>query len=325
MATTISWKVPRPSAKVQFRPSSILRREVRAQGTVYVKQYLHGGYDCTEELAQARTAREVSLLNRLATTNGFGGSLGVVRIVDSQPQRSTLVMAEVVGHCLSDIFGRSCRNHSDRECLTAVYLAGKWLREFQMVPADDQAKPISTRDSDDIIEYCAYRIRRLRAFCCEWPSDKQSAQAMNTLRRLVSESSNIDLALVWTHGDYGLGNLIWDGHSLTPIDFSMAHADHPLVDVTYFIHRMEMQRIYRPWRTWPVDRWKHAFLRGYGRSCAEDSPMYRVCMVRHLLCRLLKFIDQQPRHQIKALHNRWIRHRIQSLLASHLGSDIQVH
>jgi hypothetical protein len=94
---------------------------------------------------------------------------------------------------------------------------------------------------------------------------------------------------------------------LTAIDFATAHSMFPLLDVTYFVHRLEMQRVYRPWKAWPIAAWRRAFLRGYGRPDADRSPMWQALMIRHLLCRLTTYVLRPPRNAKQAMHDRYVR------------------
>jgi hypothetical protein len=124
---------------------------------------------------------------------------------------------------------------------------------------------------------------------------------------------------VWCHHDYCAGNMIWNGRTLTVIDFGMAGPGVPLLDVTYFIHRIAMLRIYVPWKRWPVGAWTRAFLRGYGRPEAAASPMYQALMIRHLLCRLLTYVHKPPHGLKQRLHNPWVRRCVRTTLLRHLS------
>ena len=308
------------TSELVHRHSSTIKRELRSDAFVYVKQYLAGDWGRTGEVVQARTAREAALLARLAASELFGRRLGVLPILDSQPDQATLVMAEIAGQPLDGYLDRERWTGGDRRPLTAVYLAGKWLRQFQLVPANELGSEISTYESDDLVEYCDFRIQKLHEFDYRWPSKSLRVRILDTLEQLRAQSDDTEMQLVWSHGDYSPGNIMWDDRVLTPIDFGMIHAGRPLADVTYFIHRLEMQRVYRPWKRWPLTTWKRAFLRGYGRPNAEQSPMFRALMIRHLLCRVLTYVRRSPRDPKQALHDKWVRGRVRAKLEKLLGS-----
>ncbi len=291
----------------QHRASCILTREVRPDGAVFVKQYLEGGGGRSQQVIRARTALEASLLNRLSTGDYLGGRLGVLQVIDVQPLQAMITMAEVNGESLSDVLENGRTTRDNWQSLAAVYLAGKWLRRFQSLPVDECEKYGGTYGVDDIIEYCEIRIRRMRDAGDSWLSASLHQRITGTLAKLIKTSSKEDSSFVCSHGDYGPGNMIWDGHRLTPIDFGMAHADFPLADVTYFTHRLQMVRAQRPWRRWPIDVWQRAFLRGYDRPNAAEDPMYRACMIRQVLCGLSKLVGQPSKNWKQSLHSRWVQ------------------
>jgi hypothetical protein len=251
-------------------------------------------------------------------------------------------MAEVNGESLSDVLENRRIVRNGRQSLAAVYLAGKWLRRFQSLPTYECEKYEGTSIDhqadgphlgltvgaqelnrllvgqllaeqgallgvDNIIEYCELRIRSICEAGDSWLSASLHQRISRTLAKLIERSNRKDLSSVWSHGDYGPGNMIWDGHKLTPIDFAMAHADYPLADVTYFVHRLNLVRAYRPWRRWPIEVWNRAFLRGYNRPNAAQDPMYSVCMIRHGLCGLAGLVRRPSKTWKQSLHNRWVQ------------------
>jgi thiamine kinase-like enzyme len=260
------------------------------------------------------------LLDRLHGSHGFGGRLGVLQVIEAHPDQATLVTREVGGNRLSDVFEQKRLQRCERETMSAAYLAGKWLKHFQLISADEHDRFISTDDPAEMVAYCDTRMRKLQNYGYGWPSKAQRQHVLDSLEQLGAQSSTRDLDLVWSHGDYSPGNMIWDGRVITPIDFGMAHADRPLTDVTYFVHRMEMQRVYRPWERRPIATWKRAFLRGYGRPAAEQSPMYRACMIRHLLCRLVAVAFGTRRNLRQAAHDAWVRWCVRKMLEHHCAA-----
>jgi hypothetical protein len=220
----------------------------------------------------------------------------------------SLITEEAPGDPLGEsVLGRF-RRSVDRECLTALYLAGKWLRWFQSLsvkPGDEVS--LTDDDPEDLVEYCDIRMQKILELGYGWPSDATRRKIRHELARLIRRSPEEDLRRVWCHADYGPQNVLWDGQTLTPLDFGTVHLGHPLLDVTYFIHRLEMLRIYFPWRRWPVGAWKRAILRGYGRPDAERSPMYQAMMIRHLHCRLKTYVRRPPLNLKQRIHNAWTR------------------
>ncbi|NOX54205.1 MAG: aminoglycoside phosphotransferase family protein [Planctomycetes bacterium] len=301
----------------QRRPTSCVRRARWDGQTVYIKRYSIGDWGRTEEVVRARLGRECRLVRRMHESGFFGGRLGLVKVLEADLDSCTLVTAEARGRPLGELVLSRFQGRSARQALAAMFLAGRWLRQFQQVVADeDDAVPISDYDPLDMVAYCRFRLEKMREVGYRWP-DRQLEQAIcGRVGELLAQSTDGDRRLVWTHADYAPGNIIWDGRVLTPIDFGMAHLDRPLVDVTYFIHRLEMQRVYRPWRRWPIGLWRRAFLRGYGRPDAENSPMYQACMIRHLICRVLTYVRRPPRDLKQKLHDKWVRGCVRRRIAA---------
>jgi hypothetical protein len=302
---------------VTARSSEVLRRrtdhsrvscELRDGRAVYVKHYADGGWDSTRDTVRKRAVREADLMGRLSLGPGFHGRLGSVRLVKFDADGPTLVSEAVNGRPLNECLGEGYGSRADRERLRALYLAGKWLRVFQALPMRPGDEVIIGRsDPDDLVEYCDIRMRTLQDLGYTWLTDALRRRVRQHVGQLVERSPEGDRRRVWCHHDYALANVLWDGTTLTAIDFGMAGLDVPLVDATYFLHRLEMLRVYFPWKRWPVGAWKRAFLRGYGRPDAPASPMYDALMVRHLLCRLQTYVRRPAENLKERLHHPWIR------------------
>ena len=293
--------------------------------TVYIKQYREGHRGNSADVIRARVAREIDLLQRLTASNLFGNRLGLVRVLEAKPEQARLVSAEVTGEPLLDVLARH-RWRPSTECLRALYSAGKWLRQFQSVQVrPHDLDPIGSFDPADLHEYCDLRIQKLHELGSKWPLDSVHRQIGTALRQRVAASSEEDRRHVWAHSDYCSPNILWDGAVLTPIDFEMVDTKWPLHDVTYFIHRLEMLQVYRPWKRWPIKLWTRTFLKGFGRLDAEQSPVYQALMIRHLLCRLLTYVRRQPRDRKQALHDisvRWaVKHKLLGLVRDTLGTN----
>lgn len=289
------------------RPSSSIARKMYGDTPVYEKRYTTGDWGRSDDVVYRRTEREVRLVESLDDSGIFSGRLGLVRIVDARPQEGLLATAEVAGAPLEESLATRFRRPGF-DCRAALFLAGRWLQRLQQHRmTDSDVKPISELDPSDLTEYCRVRLESLADYGYFWPRRKMRLRLLALVSTLVDASDEHERQLVWAHADFAPGNVMWDGRVLTPIDFGMAHADRPLLDVTYFIHRLEMQRIYKPWLRWPVEEWTRAFLRGYGRPDAGLSPMYRALMARHFICRLHTYARRPPRDWTQAVHDRWVR------------------
>ena len=302
----------------ELRPSSRISRQLRPDGAVYVKQYLVGDAYRTREVIQERTARETDVLQRLATLYGMKHRLGVPTVASADPERAELSTLEVPGKPLQDVLLSDYSSKTRLSCLSALYLAGKWLRVFQTLAPLDSDFIRLNQEPEDLVQYCELRLKSIADSAYGWPA-QTTKRCLDHLHQCIQASHENDRRKVWSHCDYGPWNMLWDGKTLTPIDFEMCRLDLPLVDVTHFIHRLEMLSLRFPWRRWPIAAWKQCFLRGYGRPDAAQSPMYQALMVRHLLCRLVGLIRRPGEKFVGRLHNAWLRRRVQAQLQNHLA------
>lgn len=292
---------------MEVRWSATVTRTSKDGLPVYVKQYHEGDWGRSWDVVCARAARETSVLERLHGAQVFRGRLGTLTLANHNVTEGILTTFEVPGRPLDDYL-LSAYRRPGKLCHKALFLAGRWLRQFQrMAPLADDYAQISQFDSSDLLEYCDRRAAHLQELGYVWPTRAQRLQLRTVLQKLLSIAEPLDRQHVLSHGDYGPSNVLWDERTLTPIDFSMIHVDVPLADVTYFIHRCQLLAVFFPWRRWPLLAWQRAFLRGYGRAGAETSPIYRAMMIRHWLCRLTSFVRKQPANMKQALHNAWIR------------------
>jgi tRNA A-37 threonylcarbamoyl transferase component Bud32 len=301
----------------------VVSRELRGGQGVYVKRYFDGVWYQSADTIRARTAREADVIGRLADLDGIGGRLGVLSVLDCRPELAELVTAEVPGRVLQDVLANSASHHQQRSLVRAIYLAGKWLRVYQTMSIDTDDRVTIGGDPENLGDYCLIRFNKLRDLGYHWPDTMMQARLFDNLKHLAAAAPADEEDRVWCHADYAPNNILWDGRVLTPIDFGMACIERPLLDVTYFIHRLEMQRVYRPWKRWPIASCRRAFLRGYGRPDAEQSPMYRALMIRHWVCRLLTYVRRPPRNLKQRVHNAYLRTCVRRRMIDAVSATIE--
>lgn len=297
-------------------------RTTGAGGAVFTKTYREGtGPGMQRSVIRDRTMREMNLLHRLEQCGMFVGRLGAIRLAGGNAEAGSLTTLEAPGADLGTVIRRHYKERVKRDCLRALMLSGRWLRAFQSLAwsGGDELR-FGEGEPEDLADFCDIRLGRAIELGYGWPAPSFRAKMHDRLNCLVAQSSDDDRRFVWCHGDYGPQNILWDGHTLTPLDFAMARLDFPLVDVTYLIHRLEMLRVYFPWRRWPLDLWRRAILRGYGRPDADRTPMYEALMIRHLHCRLVTYVRRKPLSLKERVHNAYVRERVRRELERRIGA-----
>jgi hypothetical protein len=303
-----------PRDEMIQRRTSVIERRVEAGRATYVKWYAQGAWRDTPEVVKARAAREVEIVSRLAALPTLHGRLGQLRIVRADLDEAKVVTEEVHGLTLQETIISARQRELRGTCTRAVYLAGRWLREFQTLSIDSAVDLPRPADPEDLVEYCHMRLEALSDLGYSWPNARARRQVPDWIRQRIDASPRELLRRVCSHGDYGPFNLMWDGYRLTPIDFATSKPEMPLVDVVYLIHRLEMLPLQFPWRPWPVALWRRACLRGYGLEHAETVPIYQAIQLRHLLCRLLNLVRVPANSRLGTVHAAWLTMRVRQAL-----------
>lgn len=296
-------------------PNSSIRRWVSPAGVhLFEKRYRQDNKTCTLKVIQSRMAREVIVNERLQQIDPENPRLGIPKTLEFDFDGARIVMAEAPGRPLLDWIGK--RRTPVTSIIRGMHLAGQWLKMFQSLPVTDSDRQLVSHESLDLAEYCRPRVDKIVAAGL-WFDRSVSPDAMLTLLRKVPEDDpQRSKSPCWVHSDYGPFNVLWDGRILTGIDLAMARIESPLVDATYFIHRIEMLALQRPWKRLPVETWKRAFLRGFGAADAEQLPIYRGLMIRHCLNRLASLIDKPGRGFVSRAHDRWMMYAVGRRLKS---------
>lgn len=299
---------PPPAAthRARRQSSSISFQTDQGRG-VYVKEYWDAGRGDIPEIIRQRTAREADVIQRVIGSQLFQEGLGTLKLMSAEPASARVVTEMVPGQSLDRLLRGAFHRDVNSECLSALFLAGRWLSRFQELPrrAGDEVR-FSDNDPSDLVAYCRLRMQALAERRDAWATPATIQQAEQRLAGLMSQAGPRELSHVWCHGDYNPENLIWDGKTLTAIDFAMSKLDQPLVDVAGFVHRLEMLPVFYPWKRWPLAIWKQAFLWGYGWLGCERLPAFRAVTIRHLLCRLLSY-HRRSKNPLDRLQNAWVR------------------
>jgi hypothetical protein len=293
------------------RDSCTLRQMVLGSEVVFLKTYTTtGGFQRDGLTVLARAAREAAVLAQLPHATGLGGRLGILQVVESDPERGRLMTRCCPGHPLEQVLTLR-QAAARRSALRGLVLAGRWLREFQLLPYDEP--PSAGQLPDDptrLVDYLKIRLAGIQTHARRSTDRLPESRLVDCLRQWIDTANADDKQTVWSHGDYAAFNVLWDGQTLTPIDFAMSRGDWPGADATYFLHRLEMIGLQTPWRFPTIELWRRAFLRGYGREDYPQTSIYRALMLRHLVCRYHSLLRRSPQKGMAAAQRRWIMRQV---------------
>ena len=195
------------------------------------------------------------------------------------------------------------------------------MRLFQQLEVTNvELRAAGNRNPADMCEYLKIRLQALLETGYRGISATLGERILQKTRELGQRFDTHDCGLVMCHNDYSIGNIVTDGQGLTPIDFQMTAPGFSLLDVAYFLHRLEMARIYRPWLMRPWRQWRQAFIAGYGRLDLLSSPLYKALLLRLYVIRLLTYAKQQPSSMKQRVHRKWVLAIVRSRLLRELNS-----
>lgn len=290
-------------------PNSSIRRWVSPAGVhLFEKRYRQDDKTCTLKVIQSRMTREAIVNERFQQIVPTSPRLGIPKTLEFDFDGARIVMAEAPGRPLLDWIRR--RRAPATGIIRGMHLAGQWLKMFQSLPVTESDRQLVSDESLDLADYCQPRVDKIVAAGLWFDRGVTPEAVLALLREIWENDSQRSKSDCWVHGDYGPFNVLWDGRVLTGIDLAMARVESPLVDATYFIHRLEMLALQRPWRRLPVETWKRAFLRGFGAAGAEQFPVYRGLMIRHCLNRLVSMIEKPGKGYVSRAHDRWMKYAV---------------
>jgi len=303
------------------RPGSTLVWARHNGHNVVIKKYRVTDTGPDAETLRKRVEREARLLTLLSQAKGRPRRLGVVQLLAVRPEDYTIELAVVPGQPVETLFFSSLRA-ARPTLLRVAWLAGRWLRWFQQaVPVDGNKASEDCDTASNLPEYCRIRLERLCKFRNSQANQTLCAAALRRLNELLAKVDLANRKVVVVHADYAPFNIIWDGYSLTPVDFGMAKVGDPWIDVTYFMHRLLIGPAYRPWQRIPVGAATKAFLRGYGEPQATQCPLFQAFLIRHTINRLTHYTLAVPRNIGERVQFLWLRYFLRRQLWSLLLSQ----
>ena len=234
-----------------------------------------------DEMHEARAARALA-----AVFAGYPG-LGVIEPLRTYPELGVVITEAVQARSLGVLIeaeagywpSQRTRAFLERGCT----LAGQWLRRLHT------ARPAATPWTiAELREDLMLRVRLLQAFPRLYGMPPQLASDIERwLDRCLAAATAADLGCSLTHRDYSPSNMLYDGRALWVLDFTTVREAPRLLDVTRFLHQIDLLAVKPRYRAATRQRLQTAFLTGYADPGLTTSPMVPVFMARHALAHWL--------------------------------------
>jgi aminoglycoside phosphotransferase (APT) family kinase protein len=299
-----------------------VRRALSRDGRkVLVKRYVRSHHRANDSLARDIATREVRLLQLIEQAGSFAGEIAAMRLVEHDCDQGWLTFEEAPGQPLLKSLA-SFRRLPPEGIARGLIASGRWLRAIQNVPFDQRdVPPIDpAHDPLDLREYCEIRWDWIQSWTSHFRNSDLPQRFLDRLFNLLAIWR--PQALVWAHGDYCPANVLWDGTTLTAIDYENARPRSPWIDATYFLVTMQSMAINSPWKRFPIDEWRHHFLHGLGVSELPNTPETRLCTMKHLLCKLGSSCRPRDRRLRDRIWVHYFRRRVIGLIEEELARPI---
>ncbi len=203
------------------------------------------------------------------------------------------VLAELKGHCEG---------------------AGRWLRVLHDSHRDAAAPLDITKLRHDV--RC-----RLEVVSAADPSNLDPACCKEILQVFDAAAGSVgpeDLKTTLVHGDFALGNILVDGDRVTVIDFSRTASGSAFQDLARFHHQLRLFLAKFIYRQKVVAELALAFRKGYRCEGWEETPLFRIFTLRHILTHWKGRVSSRGRSLRERIYHRilrrWHRREIDRLL-----------
>lgn len=265
----------------QHRPFSMLSWFETDDGRRFVVKVTRG------DPTHARDGHEVSTARSMAPLFAESPNLQVLSPLAHYEKLGAIVTAAVDASSLGAQMERRLRGWprtaTIADLATGCALAGEWLaRLHEGRPA---ALPWSVSDLHEDIER-RLNLLRDQSEMCRMDGPMRKAVGGWLSERLCDFPADT-LPCSFTHGDYSPSNMLFNGSTLTVLDFTMARDAPRLLDATRFIHQLHLLTVkpwYRPAVIAPLER---AFVEGYGDNAPGPASLLPVFDLRHTLAHWL--------------------------------------
>lgn len=263
-------------------------------------------------------ARDYEVPVLLAPVFRSHAGLGVPSAVAYFEDIAVIVQDAVPGENLSHRINRLGRLRPARgrldELKDQCAGAGRWLRLLHDSFPDD-ATPLS-------IEKLRHDVKgRLEVVSAADPSNLDAACCERILRAFDAAADAVgetDLKTTLVHGDFTLGNILVDGARVTVLDFSQTTSGSPFKDLARLHHQLRLFLAKFIYRKDVVAELALAFRKGYRCEGWEESPLFRIFTLRHILTHWKARVSSRGASLRERLYSRllrrWHRREIDRLL-----------
>lgn len=300
-----------------------VRRALGGDGRrILVKRYVRSHHRENDSLAREIATREVRLLQLIEHSEAFGGEIAAMRLVEHDCERGWLSFEESPGQPLLKSLASFRRISPDR-IAGGLKASGRWLQALQNVPIDQRdISPLDpAHDPLDLQEYCEIRWQWITTWSSRFRNSDLPRRFLDRLSSLVAIWR--PQPMVWAHGDYCPANVLWDGSTLTAIDYENARPRSPWIDATYFLVTLQSMAINSPWKRFPVDEWRRHFLEVLGFAELPNTPETRLCMLKHLLCKLGSSCRPRNRSLPDRMWRHYVRERVIGWIEAELARPLE--
>lgn len=248
-------------------------------------------------------------------------ALRVVQPLRAFPELGVTVTPAVGAPSLAQLVeGQAAWWHGSRGRLhvrAGCRLAGAWLRTAQR-----HLTRGGVRSPEQLRRAFTVRLERLvRLGARAGLRDAEAADILAWVDATIAVLSPSDVATTRTHGDFAPGNMLFDGEGLWVLDFTTAHENAVLLDVTRFCHQLSLLELKPFTSAAPAREWRHAFLDGYGRPELPGTPGFQLFMARHTLTHWSGRVRRRSVRWWSRAYDRYVcRHHRRVLLGLCAGS-----